>query len=168
MFGTVFAASGFIAVVLVWVPSTLSGWVMRSPLFPGARVLGWTLVVLAAPVLLAFLWRFAFEGHGTPAPIAPPRRLVVGGPFRYVRNPSYVGGVAAVVGQGLIFGSVPVLAYAALLFAGFHLFVVLYEEPTLRGKFGAAYEEYLREVPRWIPKLRGAKRARGGGGEGGG
>jgi protein-S-isoprenylcysteine O-methyltransferase Ste14 len=146
--GTIVAASAFIGVVLGWVPYALCGWVARPSLFFAARYLGVALIAPSLPILLAFLVRFVVEGHGTPAPMAPPRRLVVGGPFRYVRNPSYVAGTAAVAGQGLLFGSTAVLTYAACLAFGFHLFVVLYEEPTLRGKFGAAYEEYCRQVPR--------------------
>lgn len=78
---------------------------------------------------------------------------MVGGPFRYVRNPGYVAVVAMVLGQGVLFASGPVLAYAALLALGFHLFVVRYEEPTLRRQFGAEYDDYCRRVPRWWPRL---------------
>jgi protein-S-isoprenylcysteine O-methyltransferase Ste14 len=92
------------------------------------------------------------RGRGTPAPIAPTEHLVVGGPFRWVRNPGYVAVVSLVVGQALVFGSGAVLAYAAVLAVGFHLFVVLYEEPTLRRQFGEEYEAYCREVPRWFPR----------------
>jgi len=153
--GTLFAAPVFIGLVLTYVPYTLCGWRFAPPFLGQAwtRWLGVALIVLALPVLADFLVRFVREGHGTPAPVAPPERLVVRGVFRYVRNPSYVAGVAAVVGQGLLFASVEVLVYALALAVGFHLFVVLYEEPTLRRKFGAAYEAYCRDVGRWLPRF---------------
>ena len=153
--GTLFAAPVFIGLVLTYVPYTLCGWRFAPPFLgqPWTRGAGVALIVLALPVLADFLVRFVREGHGTPAPVAPPERLVVRGVFRYVRNPSYVAGVAAVVGQGLLFASVEVLGYALALAVGFHLFVVLYEEPTLRRKFGAAYEAYCRDVGRWLPRF---------------
>jgi protein-S-isoprenylcysteine O-methyltransferase Ste14 len=104
--------------------------------------------------VIDFAVRFVREGHGTPVPVAPPRRLVVGGAFRFVRNPSYVAAVAAVVGQGFLLASPGVLAYGGLLALAFHLFVVGYEEPTLRRTFGADYEAYCRSVPRWLPRPR--------------
>jgi protein-S-isoprenylcysteine O-methyltransferase Ste14 len=131
------------------VPWWLSGW--RLAPSTALRLAGGLLILTALPLFVSFLLRFVREGVGTPAPIAPTERLVVGGPFRYVRNPGYVAVVALVVGQGLLFGSVSVLAYAALLALGFHVFVVLYEEPTLRRQFGAEYEAYCRRVPRWWP-----------------
>ena len=127
------------------VPYLLSGG--RLAASAGLRVLGVLLMLAAFPVFVAFLVRFVREGVGTPAPIAPPERLVVGGPFARVRNPGYLAVVALVLGQGLLFGSGAVLAYAVLLALGFHGFVVLYEEPTLRRRFGAEYEEYCRRVP---------------------
>jgi protein-S-isoprenylcysteine O-methyltransferase Ste14 len=153
--GTLFAAPVFIGLVLTYVPYTLCGWRFAPPFLgqPWTRGVGVALIVLALPVLADFLVRFVREGHGTPAPVAPPERLVVRGVFRYVRNPSYVAAVAAVVGQGLLFASVAVLVYALALALGFHLFVVFYEEPTLRRKFGAAYEAYCRDVGRWLPRF---------------
>ncbi|TMB54178.1 MAG: isoprenylcysteine carboxylmethyltransferase family protein, partial [Deltaproteobacteria bacterium] len=107
------------------------------------------------PLFLDFLVGFVRRGHGTPAPIAPPERLVVSGGFRYVRNPGYIAVVSMVVGQGLFLGSKAVLVYAACLALGFHLFVVLYEEPALRGQFGEQYAAYCRRVARWLPRVRG-------------
>lgn len=137
-------------------PYLLSGGRLASSVAP--RVLGALLILAALPVFVAFLVRFVREGIGTPAPIAPPERLVVGGPFERVRNPGYVAVVALVVGQGLLFGSGAVLVYAVLLALGFHLFVVLYEEPTLRRRFGAEYEAYCQRVPRWLPRGFSARR----------
>lgn len=145
-------------VVVVLVPWLLSGWVFRLPLLGTdlTRWLGLGLIVAGLPVFTLFLLRFVREGHGTPAPVAPTKRLVVGGPFRYVRNPGYLGVLAMLAGQGLLFGSVDVLGYAVIVALAFHLFVVAYEEPTLRRTFGAEYEEYCRAVPRWVPRVRGA------------
>ena len=138
------------------VPYLLTGWQLTSSM--GLRVLGALLILAALPVFVAFLVRFVREGIGTPAPIAPPERLVVGGPFARVRNPGYAAAIALVVGQGLLLGSGAVLAYAVLLALGFHGFVVLYEEPTLRHRFGADYEAYCRRVPRWLPRWSSARR----------
>ncbi len=136
------------------VPYLLSGWTI-APAFFGwwwLRGLGIVLIVCALPIFLDFIIRFVREGRGTPAPIAPTRNLVVGGVFRYVRNPGYVAVVSLVVGQGLLFGTPAIVLYAAMLALAFHVFVLLYEEPTLRQQFGAQYEAYCRTVPRWIPR----------------
>lgn len=146
--------------IIVLVPYLLSRWEIRAPLLGLAalRWLGVLLIAAALPLFVEFCRRFVVEGRGTPAPIAPTQHLVVGGPFRHTRNPGYVSVVAIVAGQGLLFGSAAVLAYAALLLAAFHVFVLLYEEPTLRRTFGAEYEEYCRRVPRWISRFRAPSR----------
>ena len=142
--------------VVVLVPYLLSRWAMQPPFLGQAatRGVGVLLLVVAAPVFFDFVTRFVREGHGTPAPIAPTEHLVVGGPFRRVRNPGYVSVVAMILGQGLLFGSGAVLEYGAATALAFHVFVLLYEEPTLRRQFGAEYEDYCRRVPRWLPRLR--------------
>lgn len=142
------------ATVIVAVPYRLSGWEMEPP-FLGLGVTRWigaVLFVATLPLFVDFLLRFVTEGRGTPAPVAPPERLVVGGPFRWVRNPGYVAVLGLVAGQGLFFATASVLVYAASLAVAFHLFVLLYEEPALRRQFGNEYEEYCRRVPRWIPR----------------
>jgi protein-S-isoprenylcysteine O-methyltransferase Ste14 len=113
--------------------------------------------VLGFAVALRCVWDFGWTGHGTPAPFAPPQRLVAVGFYRYVRNPMYVGFATGWIGLWVIFGHPnPVLmAAVAAVALGVHLFVVFYEEPTLRGKFGADYEEYCRNVRRWLPRARG-------------
>ena len=113
--------------------------------------------VLGFAVALRCVWDFGWTGRGTPAPIAPPQRLVVVGFYRHVRNPMYLGFAAGWIGLWVIFGhpNRVVIAAVATVALGVHLFVVFYEEPTLRGKFGAQYEEYLRNVSRWWPRLRG-------------
>jgi protein-S-isoprenylcysteine O-methyltransferase Ste14 len=154
--GTILFVAVVPGTVVVFVPWYLSRWKFLLPLLGTdlTRWLGLGLIVAGLPVFVQFLLRFVREGHGTPAPVAPPKRLVVGGPFRYVRNPGYLGGLAMIAGQGFLFGNLDVLAYAALVALAFHLFVVAYEEPTLRRTFGTEYEEYCRTVPRWMPRLR--------------
>lgn len=139
------------------VPFLLSRWTLEPPFLGtvATRWVGVLLLALAAPVFFDFVVRFAWEGHGTPAPIAPTQHLVVGGGYRRVRNPGYVAVIGMVVGQALLFGSVAVLVYATAIAVAFHVFVVTYEEPTLRGQFGAEYEAYCRDVPRWLPRLKG-------------
>ncbi len=106
---------------------------------------------------LMVLWcfrDFTFKGRGTPLPADPPRDLVVTGPYRYVRNPIYVGAGLIFMGHFLWFGYWALLIYTALAFIGAHVYVVLYEEPTLKRRFGASYEAYLKSVPRWFPRFR--------------
>ena len=106
-------------------------------------------------VALRCIWDFGWTGRGTPAPIVPPRQLVIVGFYRYVRNPMYVGFIAGWIGLWVVFGRADlrsIIVAIAVLF-GLDLFVRLYEEPTLRRQFGSAYEEYLRNVPRWIPRI---------------
>jgi protein-S-isoprenylcysteine O-methyltransferase Ste14 len=112
--------------------------------------------VLGFAVALRCIWDFGWTGRGTPIPIAPPQHLVVVGLYRYVRNPMYVGFAAGWIGLWIVFGhaSVPVITAVGTVALGIHLFVLLYEEPTLRKKFGAGYEEYCRNVRRWWPRLR--------------
>ena len=154
LLGTIIFTLTIPATAIVLIPYFLTGW--RTAPAPGGwewtRWLGMALIVLATPLFVRFLSGFVREGRGTPAPIAPTRHLVVGGPFRWVRNPGYVAVISLVVGQGLIFGSMAVLAYAAALALAFHLFVLFYEEPALRRQFGAEYEAYCRDVPRWLPR----------------
>jgi protein-S-isoprenylcysteine O-methyltransferase Ste14 len=160
--GTLAAAPLFVGTVLGLVPWWIAGPVPRVS---GARPLAWAgaaLVLLCVPVLVDFCARFAREGHGTPAPFAPPRRLVVSGPFRAVRNPAYLAALGVLLGEALLLGSRAVLVYAGAMAVVFHLFVVLYEEPALRRKFGAEYDAFCREVPRWIPRLRRGGKSRSG------
>jgi protein-S-isoprenylcysteine O-methyltransferase Ste14 len=152
--GTVVGAIAFVGTLIVWVPYTMTGWDVEPP-FLGVAALRWlgvALIVLPVPVLFDFLVRFVGEGFGTPIPIAPPQRLVVGGTFRFVRNPGYLAALLVLLGQALYFGSTQVLAYALVMGLVLHLFVVTYEEPTLRRMFGADYEAYCRRVGRWLPR----------------
>jgi len=111
--------------------------------------------VLEFGVALRCVWDFGWTGHGTPAPLAPPKRLVVVGFYRYVRNPMYLGLAAGWIGLWIMFGHASPAAVGAVAALGLavHLFVVYYEEPTLRKRFGAEYDEYCRSVNRWWPRL---------------
>jgi protein-S-isoprenylcysteine O-methyltransferase Ste14 len=146
------AAPGVVAGLIPWL---LTRWQAREPLpyWAPMRVLGGILLVAGLIALIRAFVRFVMEGLGTPAPIAAPERLVVGGVYRYVRNPMYVAVLAAIVGQALLLGRLGLLLYAAaawLLVAGF---VRWYEEPTLTRRFGEDYEAYRRAVPAWWPRL---------------
>jgi protein-S-isoprenylcysteine O-methyltransferase Ste14 len=112
--------------------------------------------VLGFSVALRCVYDFGRTGHGTPAPILPPQRLVVVGFYRYVRNPMYVGFFVGWIGLWVVFGhaSMAAIVTAAAIVLGVHLFVLLYEEPTLRGKFNGPYDEYSRNVRRWLPRLK--------------
>ena len=120
-----------------------------------------TRVLLALPFAIAgaatyfwCLWDFAVTGRGTPAPVDPPKQLIVRGLYRYVRNPMYLGVLLVIVAWNLAFPSGALVQYGLAVAVAFHLTVLLIEEPLLRHKFGAAYEAYLHAVPRWIPRLR--------------
>lgn len=126
----------------------------------GAARLRWIAAipsVLGFAVALRCVWDFGWTGHGTPMPLVPPQRLVVVGFYRYVRNPMYVGFAAGWIGLWIVFGhaDLRLIAAVAAVALGVHLFVLLYEEPTLRKKFGTEYDEYCRNVNRWWPRLRG-------------
>jgi protein-S-isoprenylcysteine O-methyltransferase Ste14 len=139
------------------VPWWITGWQVRAPLlaFWPFRPAGVVLTATGLGVLLDAVRRFAVEGLGTPAPVAPPKYLVVSGLYRHTRNPMYLAVLAVVLGQALYFGDTALLIYTGALFGCFHTFVVLYEEPKLRATFSAGYSLYIANVPRWIPRLHG-------------
>jgi protein-S-isoprenylcysteine O-methyltransferase Ste14 len=143
-------------VAAVLVPWWLTRWRVEdpTPYWAPLRLLGIVLVIAGTAVLVHAFARFALEGLGTPAPVAPPQHLVVGGLYRYVRNPMYLAAIAILVGQALIFGQPVLLAYALIAVVAVVAFVHWYEEPTLRRKFGEQYEVYRRAVPGWWPRLR--------------
>ncbi len=145
-------APGTIAGLVPWL---ISHWRMQPPFlgFTPFRAIGIVLIVAGLLVLLESFARFALRGLGTPAPVFPTRQLVVSGLYRYVRNPMYVGVLCINLGQGLLLGSLDVLIYAAIVWLGMHLFVVGYEEPTLRRRYGAEFDFFCRNVPRWIPRV---------------
>jgi protein-S-isoprenylcysteine O-methyltransferase Ste14 len=143
-------APGVVAGVIPW---WLTGW-ESDDLWAPLRVLGATLIVAGAAVLLHAFARFVVEGLGTPAPVAPTERLVIGGLYQYVRNPMYLAVGATIVGQSLLLGQLGLLAYAATFGAAVLAFVRLYEEPTLARRYGEQYEAYRRAVPGWWPRWR--------------
>jgi protein-S-isoprenylcysteine O-methyltransferase Ste14 len=137
-------------VVAGLVPSLLTSW--EGDAWLPLQVVGAVLLAAGAGVLLHAFARFVVEGRGTPAPVAPTRRLVVGGLYRYVRNPMYLAVLATIVGQALLFGRLVLVLYAAAVAAAFVVFVRVYAEPTLARQFGADYEAYRRAVPGWWPR----------------
>jgi protein-S-isoprenylcysteine O-methyltransferase Ste14 len=148
-------ATLFVGLVLVFLPaSILTEAGVEAPERVGAfQVLGVLVGAIGACLAFSCVLAFAFIGRGTPAPFDPPRRLVVRGPYRVVRNPMYLGAGLALGGAALFYQSGALTAYAGLFLFLTHLFVRLYEEPTLRRKFGVDYERYCREVGRWLPKV---------------
>ena len=153
------AAAGT-AAFLVAVPGVVAGlipWLLTSWRMDDApvavRILGGALIAGGAAFLLHAFARFVIEGVGTPAPVAPTERLVVGGVYRHVRNPMYLAVGATIVGQALFFGEPALLGYAALFAAIVFSFVRLYEEPALTEQFGESYEAYRHAVPGWLPRL---------------
>jgi len=137
------------------VPWWISRWEFQIT-FAGmsmARYLGAALIAAGISGLADSFLRFALQGLGTPAPIAPTRHLIVTGLYRYVRNPMYVAVAAIILGQALLFGDWRLFVYGALFCLVCHLFIIAYEEPTLQKSFGPEYELFQANVPRWIPRL---------------
>jgi protein-S-isoprenylcysteine O-methyltransferase Ste14 len=121
----------------------------------GAGAAGWLLI--AAGIALYFacaFWGFALRGRGTPLPLDPPKKLVVVGPYRIVRNPMYWSVAFVMLGEAAVFHSMALVDLAAVFFVAVNLFVLFVEEPGLKAKFGAEYEQYCRQVPRWLPRIR--------------
>lgn len=145
-------APGVVAVLVPWL---ISGW--RMPDWGAAAwvvlPLAMLLIATGAGFLLHAFVRFAMQGVGTPAPVAPTKHLVVTGVYRYVRNPMYLAITAIILGQALLFGSLWMLVYLLFALPVMVLFVRLYEEPTLEKQFGEEYREYKRTVPGWMPRL---------------
>jgi len=142
-------APGMVAGLIPW---SITGWRLE-PTTPALRGIGAVMIAVGVVFLLHAFARFVVEGIGTPAPVAPTERLVIGGAYRYVRNPMYLAVGATIIGQTLFFGQPVLLAYAAAFGALVFCFVRLYEEPTLRDRFGASYDAYRHAVPGWVPRL---------------
>ena len=148
-------ATLFIGFLLVYMPGLLLGAAnSRLAVFGLPQIVGMIIIAAGAAIAVWCIFTFAFVGHGTPAPFDPPRRLVIRGPYRFVRNPMYIGAILALLGAALFYESLPILIYAGVFFLAIHLFVLLYEEATLRQTFGSDYEMYCRRVKRWCPKRR--------------
>src|SRR6516225_4936384 len=142
-------------VVAGLVPWWISRWEFRLS-FVGVeltRLVGAALILAGVAGLVDSFARFALQGLGTPAPIAPTQHLVVTGLYRHVRNPIYLAVVAIILGQAMLFGDWRLVLLGALFWLAFHLFVVAYEEPTLRRTFDSEYEAYRANVRRWVPRV---------------
>jgi len=145
----------------VFVPGTLTTlipfFILRSSSevfsfnLSGFRYVGIIPVLFGALLYFWCAWSFTFTGKGTPAPFDPPKKVVATGAHRMVRNPMYVACVSVLIGEAIFFESTALLIYALIVFSVFHIWILIYEEPTLRKNFGASYEEYCREVSRWLP-----------------
>lgn len=142
------------------VPYWLTGWRLTAAPWP-LRALGAALITLGVVLLVSCFARFAWVGRGTPAPIAPPERLVVSGAYAHVRNPMYVALVALILGQAALLPDLRLVGYAAAVWLTTHLFVLAYEEPTLRRSFPQDYAAFFAAVPRWIPRLTPWRGSRG-------
>lgn len=142
-------------IVAGFVPWWLTNWDVREPLpyWIPLRIAGVILLVAGAIVLVHAFGRFVLEGLGTPAPVAPTERLVVGGLYRYVRNPMYLAVAACILGQALILGRPVLFVYCGAFAIAVAAFVRVYEEPTLSRLFGEEYEVYRRGAPRWWPRM---------------
>jgi protein-S-isoprenylcysteine O-methyltransferase Ste14 len=152
-------ATLFIGFVLVFLPARVLSWAgvarpaeMAWPQMGGIFI-GTVGAVIALSCVAAFIW----IGKGTPAPFDPPRRLVIRGPYRFVRNPMYIGAATALAGAALFYKSAALLGFVVLFVIITHLFVVLYEEPTLQRMFGDEYAAYCAQVHRWWPMSRIAR-----------
>jgi protein-S-isoprenylcysteine O-methyltransferase Ste14 len=148
-------------IFFILAPGVVAGYIPLALLRRGSQIETGVFAYLAFPLwliglvmLLWSFWDFLVKGRGTPAPIDPPKELVATGFYRYVRNPMYVGVLAIIIGHFLWFGYWNLLIYAIVVFVAFNTFVTYFEEPTLKRNFGAAYEDYLKKVPRWIPKFK--------------
>lgn len=148
------------ALFTIVVPGTVAvaipRWLLAEYPQPENSILSWLgaiCMVCGAAIYFRCAWEFAVRGLGTPAPIAPTKFLVTTALHRYVRNPMYLGVALFILGEAAFFHSLHLVLYGGLMLSVAHVFVVLYEEPTLHRQFGKSYEEYRRSVPRWIPRL---------------
>jgi protein-S-isoprenylcysteine O-methyltransferase Ste14 len=141
-------------VVAGLVPYRLTGWQSASSAdaWLPVRWAGLVMLIVAVGILVSAFVRFVVEGIGTPAPVAPTERLVVGGLYRYVRNPMYLAVIGSIVGQAMLLLQPILLGYAVVAFAAMAAFVRWYEEPTLRERFGPSYVDYCRAVRGWWPR----------------
>jgi protein-S-isoprenylcysteine O-methyltransferase Ste14 len=139
---------GTVTVAIPWLILRGSG--QHAP-----RWTGLALVAAGAATLFRCIWEFAVWGRGTLAPVDPPTHLVVSGLYHYVRNPMYVAVVLILAGEAWLFWSVGLLLYAAGFFLVANLFIIIHEEPALRRTFGESYAEYMRAIPRWVPRIPG-------------
>jgi protein-S-isoprenylcysteine O-methyltransferase Ste14 len=150
-------SSLFIGLLLIYLPTRVLSWsgIVRPAASGAPQALGMIFGSAGALIALWCIFTFAWIGRGTPAPFDPPRRLVLRGPYRFVRNPMYIGAGLALAGAALFCQSLPLLVYGSVFLLACHLFVLSYEEPTLKRTFGAEYDAYCHRVRRWWPSARG-------------
>lgn len=153
IFRTITYATLFVGFLLIYLPARLLSWsgLARPAAMEAPQIIGMMIGCAGAVVALWCIVTFVRVGRGTPAPFDPPRRLVIQGPYRFVRNPMYIGGGLALGGAALFYLSAALLLYSGLFLLASHLFVVFYEERALRRNFGPEYEAYCHRVRRWWP-----------------
>lgn len=153
LFRTLIFVTIFMGFTLVYLPARLlsASGIVRPAAMGGLQILGLLVATLGTVLLLWCVLDFALIGQGTPAPFDPPRRLITQGPYRFVRNPMYIGAATLLGGAAIFYQSRPLLIYECGFLIICHLFVVIYEEPALARKFGQDYEVYRHHVKRWLP-----------------
>ena len=149
-------ATLFIGLLLVFVPDRIlaPAGIVRPDSVGPIQIIAMLVIVAGAALAIASILTFAFIGRGTPAPFDPPRKLVIAGPYRWVRNPMYIGAGLVLLGAAMFYGSIGLVLYTIIFWSMAHLFVLFYEEPVLRRKFGADYEAYTATRRRWMPRWR--------------
>ena len=149
----------FVAFLLIYLPARVLSWsgINRPSVISWPQIIGMIIGTVGALIAAWCIFTFIWIGAGTPAPFDPPRRLVIRGPYRFVRNPMYIGAALALAGAAVFYESLSLLTYGCVFLLACHLFVVSYEEPKLQRTFGTEYEEYLRRVRRWCPRTRAAQ-----------
>lgn len=159
MFRALIYASLFVGFLFVYLPARLLSWsgIARPAEIQLPQIAGAFICAAGAVIALWCVGTFISLGKGTPAPFDPPRRLVVRGPYRFVRNPMYIGMALALSGAALFYLSWPLLLYGCALFVFSSLVVLVYEEPTLRKAFGEDYDNYCHSVRRWLPGLKAVR-----------
>jgi protein-S-isoprenylcysteine O-methyltransferase Ste14 len=145
----------FVGLLLIYLPTRVLSWsgIVRPAAIAAPQVIGLIIGSTGALIALSCIFTFVLIGRGTPAPFDPPRRLVIRGPYRFVRNPMYIGAGLSLAGAALFYESVPLLIYGGIFLLASHLFVLSYEEPTLRRIFASEYEAYCHRVRRWWPRV---------------
>jgi protein-S-isoprenylcysteine O-methyltransferase Ste14 len=154
IFSILFTVFGGPAIGVVYVPLWITHFRVPAGEPWGQMLLAGALIAVGVAPGLESVWRFVSVGRGTLMPTVPTEHLVVSGFYRHVRNPMYVGVLVALAGELILFRSRNMVVYALLLWLGFHLFVCLYEEPTLMRRYGEEYVRFKRHVPRWLPRLK--------------
>lgn len=156
LFRALLYGSIFIGFMFIYLPARLLSWtgIALPSAFAWPQLAGLLIGTVGAAIALWCVFAFVWIGKGTPAPFDPPRRLVIRGPYRFVRNPMYIGAGLTLAGAALYCGSIFLLLYVCVLLVFTHFLVIFYEEPVLRKTFGAEYEAYCRRVSRWRPTLK--------------